>query len=84
MAGEYGIITVTTSGSTVAGPSGPIGSVFQITAHPDNTDAVWIGPKNAGFPLRPGASAIRYCSTLSGLLFDADVSGEKICYLVVR
>lgn len=79
-----GQITVAESGTPVAGPAAPIGSVFQLKAHPSNTDTVWVGTKDDGFPLDPGESTIRYCNSLAGLTFDADVGGEKVCYILIQ
>lgn len=85
-----GIITVTTAGTEVAGPATPTGNTFAVKAHPDNTDTVWVGNdgtagagavSNAtGFPLNPGEGIVVSASQLSQILFDADVSGEKVCW----
>lgn len=84
-----GQITVTTAGTEVAGPDVP-GSTFAIKAHPDNTDTVWVGnvgggvvASTTGFPLNPGQSVPIDITNLSLLMFDADVNGEKICWLRV-
>lgn len=84
-----GQITVTTAGTEVAGPDVP-GGMFAIKAHPDNTDTVWVGnvgsgvvSSSTGFPLNPGQSVVIEIANLSLLMFDADVNGEKICWLRV-
>ena len=89
-----GLITVTTAGTAVAGPAAPVGSLFGLKAHPDNTDTVWVGNDGAddvtsanGFPLDPGeglAIAGEPGITLDQLYFDADVSGEKVCWILLK
>lgn len=85
-----GQITVTTGGTAVQGTS-VLGRTFAIAAHPDNTDTVWVGSDNAaspdvssanGFPLgAAGAVLVIEVGNLSELWFDADVNGEKICWI---
>jgi hypothetical protein len=92
-----GQITVTTAGTAVRGPdvsainflSGTLYS-FELKAHPSNTDAVWVGNDGANditnansFPLNPGETAIVEDVNLNQYWFDANVSGEKICWLVI-
>ena len=94
-----GQITVTTAGTAVQGPSTPAGKIFALKAHPDNTDTVWFGNDDAddvtssnGFPLNPGegvtididAIETTPASNLAALWFDADVNGEKICWLKLK
>lgn len=83
-----GQITVTTAGTAIQG--GVIkGSAFSFQAHPDNTDTTWIGNDGAddvtsgnGFPLNAaGPALILLINDLSDLWFDADVNGEKICWV---
>ncbi len=87
-----GIITVTTAGTAVQGPATNINKYqqFLIKAHPNNTDTVWVGNDGAGdvaatngFPINPGETATVRDLNLNNLWFDADVSGEKICWLIV-
>jgi hypothetical protein len=82
-----GQITVTTAGTEVAGPDVP-GQTFAIKAHPNNTDTVWVGnvgsgvvASTTGYPLNPGEAVPVDVANLSLLMFDADVSGEKVCWL---
>jgi len=90
-----GQITVATAGTAVAGPSAPSGQLFAFKAHPDNTDTVWVGNDGAndltssnGFPLDPGEGIVvkmlTVDSPLAELYFDADVSGEKICWFLMN
>ncbi len=91
MAARSGMITVTTAGTAVAGPATPVGRMFRLTAHPDNTDTVWVGNDGAGdvssangSPLNARDSVIvEVVRSLDELYFDADVSGEKIAWLAV-
>lgn len=89
MAGQLsGQITVTTAGTAVAGPD-VRGHEWLVRAHPDNTQEVWVGQDGAGdvtntngFPLVPTSEPVRfYAPNLNLLRFDADVNGEKICWL---
>lgn len=83
-----GQVTVTTAGTAVQG-NVVSGKVFSFQAHPDNTDTAWIGNDGAddvtgsnGFPLNPvGPALILLIDDLSDLWFDADVSGEKVCWI---
>lgn len=84
-----GQITVTTAGTAEQGPSTPGAVTVALKAHPDNTDAVWVGNDGAddvsassGFPLDPGEGVV-VPGDLEKYWFDADVSGEKLCWLVV-
>jgi hypothetical protein len=83
-----GLITVTTAGTAVKGTSvKSVAQGFAVKAHPDNTDTVWVGNDGAedvaatnGFPLNPGEGLVVQAHDLNELWFDADVSGEKICW----
>jgi len=84
---KSGQITVTTAGTAVVGTT-EAGSLFCIKAHPDNTDAVWVGQDGAndvtnanGFPLNPGETIVLNMANLNQVYFDADVSGEKVCWI---
>ena len=84
-----GQITVTTAGTAVQGTD-QISGLVAFKAHPDNTDAVWVGNDDAddvtannGFPLEPGESIIVQVGNLKQLYFDADVNGEKVCWLAL-
>lgn len=84
-----GQITVTTAGTAVQGTDRNCGLV-ALKAHPDNTDAVWVGNDDAGdvtssngFPLDPGETLIVQVGNLNDLWFDADVSGEVICWIAL-
>jgi len=87
---KSGQITVTTSGTAVQGPSSPKGQSFVLKAHPDNTGTVWFGNNGAedvssanGYPLNPGEERVVAGLSLAKYWFDADVNGEKICWLVL-
>jgi len=82
-----GQVTVTTAGTAVQGTD-TIASLVALKAHPDNTDAVWVGNDDAGdvtnangFPLEPGETIILQVGNVNELWFDADVNGEKIAWL---
>lgn len=86
-----GQITVTTAGTAVRGDS-QRGMTFLLAAHPDNTDTVWVGSDEAaspdvsatiGFPLSSAGTPTAVIDThnLNNIWFDADVSGEKVCWL---
>lgn len=81
-----GRVTVTTAGTAVQGPDVP-GASFAIKAHPDNTDTVWVGnasntvTSSTGYPLNPGEAVPIDVTNLSLLWFNADVNGEKVCWL---
>lgn len=85
-----GQVTVTAAGSAVAGPSVE-GQYFAVKGHPSNTGTVWLGNDGSdnvsnvtGFPLDPGQAIELYAATLSVLRFDADVSGDKLCWYRVQ
>lgn len=89
MAALSGIITITTAGTAVQGPATPAGQPVAVKAHPDNSDTVWVGNDGAGdvantngFPLNPGEGVVLQ-GNLARYYFDADVNGEKLCWLVV-
>lgn len=84
-----GLITVTTAGTAVQGTATPGAVRVAVKAHPDNSDTIWVGNDGAGdvantngFPLNPGEGVILR-GNLNQYRFDADVSGEKLCWLVV-
>lgn len=88
-AAKSGLITVTTAGDAVRGPATTGAAAVAVKAHPNNTDTVWIGNDGAndmaatnGFPLDPGEGVV-LPGDLENYYFDADVSGEKLCWLVV-
>ena len=83
-----GQITVTTAGTAVQGTNIGLANGVYLKADPDNTDAVFVGNDGAddvtnanGFPLGVGETILVQVSNLNMLWFDADVSGEKICWL---
>ena len=85
-----GTITVTTAGTSVQGPDQQVGSAVLIRAHPDNTQEAYVGGANGevsnttGFALPPAGNAICLkIHNLNELWFDANVSGEKICWISV-
>jgi hypothetical protein len=81
-----GQVTVTTAGTAVQGTDAA-GNIFALKAHPDNTDAVWVGnvsgdvTSSNGFPLEPGETLMVQVANLNELWFDADVNGERICWI---
>jgi hypothetical protein len=81
-----GQITVTTAGTAVQGTSA-FGNVFALKAHPDNTDVIWVGnvsndvASSNGFPLEPGETLMVQLGNLNELWVDADVNGEKLCWI---
>jgi hypothetical protein len=80
-----GVISTTTAGVTVNGPSIENKSGFLIKSHPDNTDTVWIMPKGRtktnGFPLQPDDILVVNVSNLNNLDFDADVNSQKFFWM---
>lgn len=93
MSGELlsGQITVTAAGVAERGPALPVGSLFAVKAHWDNTDVVLVGNDGAddvtngnGFPLEAGEGLVIAVPNLAQLYFDADVSAEKVCWLKLR
>lgn len=82
-----GQVTVTTAGTAVQGDDVPAKAFFYFMGHPDNTDSVWLGNVSGdvastnGFALGAGEKIVMYLANLSDLWFDADVSGEKICWI---
>lgn len=79
-----------TAGSAVAGPDVE-GEYFALKGHPSNSGAVWLGNDGSddvdnatGFPLDPGQAVEIYAATLAVLRFDADVSGDKVCWYRVQ
>lgn len=91
MAALSGIITIAAAGTAQQGTNTrPTASAVAVKAHPDNSDTVWVGSDGAGdvastngFPLNPGEGVV-LPGNLADYWFDADVSGEKICWLVVE
>ena len=84
-----GQITVSTAGTAVVGTS-RLSHLIALKAHPDNTDAVWVGNDGASditssntYPLDPGEAIVVEVGNLADLYFDADVSGEKVCWLAL-
>lgn len=91
MAALSGVITVTTAGTAVQ-VAAAVGHYQKVAvkAHPNNTDTVWIGNDGAGdvaatngFPLDPGEGIV-LDGGLSNWWFDADVNGEKICWVAIE
>ena len=80
-----GIVTCATTGTAVS-----LGAVtneggFFVKPHPDNTDTVWIffagQTKASGFPLNTGETMYLPVNDLTSVVFDADVTDEKICFI---
>lgn len=88
-----GQITVTTAGTAVQGSdeNAEQGTLFSLSAHPDNTGTIWIGnvsgdvADTTGYPLiANGPPVIRFMTNLSTIWVDADTSGEKLCWIKLR
>jgi len=81
-----GQVTVTTAGTPVSGPEATGVARFLIKAHPDNTGVMWVIGQSAtdGYPLGLGQSYPTPQCSLESYKFDADVSGEKICWAVIE
>ncbi len=84
-----GQITVATAGTAIVGTT-RTSHLIALKAHPDNTDAVWVGNDGSsdvtnanGYPLDPGEAIVVEVGNLADLYFDADVSGEKVCWLAL-
>lgn len=80
-----GIVTCATTGTAVS-----LGAVtneggFFVKPHPDNTDTVWIffagQTKASGFPLNTGETMYLPVNDLTNVHMDADVTGEKLCFI---
>ena len=87
-----GQITVGTAGIAVQGPDQRAGLV-AFKSHPDNTGVTWLGSDGAGdvsnangYPLGAGSGeqVIIHAGNLLAFWFDAEVSGEKICWLTLE
>ena len=84
-----GQITISSAGTSQSGPD-ISGNIFAFSAHPDNTDTVWVGSDETsapavsssdGFPLDPGVIIPLAVGNISHIQFDADVSGEVVCWI---
>ena len=87
-----GQVTVTTAGTAVQGPDFDCDFV-QLVAHPSNTDSVWVGvdstgadvANTTGFPLTTsGNQVVMDVANLTELYFDAEVNGEKVCWVAIK
>lgn len=86
MAGQ---VTVASAGTAVSGPDVESDSGFWLKGHPDNTGSIWYGndgqgdvDSNNGFPLSAGETIYARIGNLKLLRFDADESGEKVCWAI--
>lgn len=85
---QSGQITVTTAGTAVQGTDQAC-HLVAFKADPDNTDAVFLGNVSGdvtldnGYPLEPGEQIIVELANINALYFDADVSGEKVAWLLL-
>lgn len=79
-----GIRAVAVAGTPLPGPNVESPTGFFLKGHPDNTDTVWYFPRGRtkanGYPLNAKDQIFANVKNLSVLSFDADVSGEKICW----
>lgn len=85
-----GQITVPMAGTAVQGPD-VTGNYFALKAHPANVGTVWCGNDGndtvdnaSGFPLDPGEGIELFARSLSAYYFDADNSGDKVCWVRVE
>jgi hypothetical protein len=81
-------ITCALANTAVPGPAGVSSDEgFMLSAHPDNTDAVWIfengagKTKDHGYPLLTGASVVVSVVKLNQLQFESATAGQKICWI---
>lgn len=85
-----GQIAVTVAGDAEQGPD-VAGTYFALKAHPANGGTVWIGNDgnddvdgSTGFPLEPGEGIEVFARSLTELYFDADNSGDRVCWVRVE
>lgn len=80
-----GIVTITTAGTPVQGGAVTNINGFYLKGNPANTGSVWVffygQTKASGFPLASGQAVPLAVTSLAVMGFDADVSGEKICWI---
>lgn len=83
------VITITTAGTELAGPSSPPGD-YLLQAHKGNTgDYAYVGNNGSdatssalGWAMKKdGSPVVLFCNTLADLMFDVDTSGDKIVAL---
>lgn len=81
---KFGQVQVTLAGTPVQGGDVAADTGFNLKAHPDNKDTIWIfgasQTKANGFPLNPGESDFVAVSNLNQLFFDADQTNDKVCW----
>lgn len=85
-----GQIIIATPGTAEQGPHVE-GHYFALKAHPANVGTVWLGndgnddvSSSSGFPLDPGEGVEVFARTLAALYFEADNSGDKVCWVRVE
>ena len=80
-----GIVANLTAGTSVSMGAVTNEGGFFVKPHPDNTDTVWIffagQTKASGFPLNTGEVMYLPVNDLARVYMDADVTGEKICFI---
>jgi len=84
------VITVTTAGTKVQGPSTGAGE-FIIKAAPTNTGYIYTGNDGAdgvssttGFTLEAGDQIVQLLTSLDTVWFDSSVNGEKVNIIMLR
>lgn len=80
-----GIVANSTAGTAVSMGAVTNEGGFFVKPHPDNTDTVWIffagQAKTSGFPLNTGETMYLPVNDLTNVHMDADVDGEKLCFI---
>jgi hypothetical protein len=82
-----GQIDIAAAGTAVQGTDTDLIGNYAIKGHVDNTGAVFVGKVAAdvdstnGYPLDPGQDIVVHLSSLSELWFDAETSGNNVCWL---
>ncbi|MBE0574036.1 hypothetical protein IH575_03975 [Candidatus Dojkabacteria bacterium] len=80
-----GVVTCATTGTAVSMGAVTNEGGFFVKPHPDNTDTVWVffqgQTKASGFPLDTGEVMYLPVNALTHVYMDADVDGEKLCYI---
>lgn len=84
------VITVTTAGTAVRGPStGP--GLFAVNADPTNTGYIYLGndgtdtvSSSTGYKIFAGAQVIIALGNLNQLWFNSSVNGEKATVLALE
>lgn len=78
-----GHITITTAGTPVQGTDQQANDIY-LAGHPSNAGNVWVGGIGDAnkYPIPPGQQVVVNVGNLNALEFDADTSGDKVCWLI--